>query len=154
MGSEFLVRLPRPEVGIESTVGGVTPDPIRMETAWKILVVDDNRDAADSLAMLLELNGCETEIAYDGLSAIPVAREFVPDIALLDIGLPGLSGYDLARRLRELPDLSQVILVAVTGWGQEDDRRRTRESGFDRHLVKPVDPGELRQLLTELKPRR
>lgn len=104
----------------------------------RILVVDDNEDAANSLATLLEVMGHEVRTAYDGPEALVAAEEFLPAVALLDIGLPRLSGYDIARHLRERrgPD---VLLVAITGWGQEDDRRRAQDAGFDHHFTKPAD---------------
>ena len=113
----------------------------------RVLVVDDNVDSAQSLGMLAELLGNDIRLAYDGPSALEAAQEFNPDVVLLDIGLPGMDGYEVARRLRALPGLRDVLLVAQTGWGQADDRARARAAGFDHHLVKPVDPDELQQLL-------
>jgi two-component system, chemotaxis family, CheB/CheR fusion protein len=104
-----------------------------------VLVVDDNRDAADSLAMLLRATGNEVQTAHDGSDALRIAEKWPPEYALLDIGLPGMSGYALAQRLRAMPGLPPLTLVAITGYGQEDDRRRSKEAGFDHHLVKPVD---------------
>ena len=119
----------------------VTPPP-----QARVLVVDDNEDAANSLATLLEVMGYEVRTAYDGPEAIEAADEFLPAVALLDIGLPRLSGYDIARHVREQRG-KDVLLVAITGWGQEDDRRRAREAGFDEHLVKPADFTRLVRLL-------
>ena len=104
----------------------------------RILVVDDNEDAANSLATLLEVMGHEVRTAYDGPEALTAAEEFLPAVALLDIGLPRLSGYDIARHLRERRG-DEVLLVAITGWGQEDDRRRAQDAGFDHHFTKPAD---------------
>jgi DNA-binding response OmpR family regulator len=104
----------------------------------RVLVVDDNADAADSLATLLGVMGYEVRTAYDGPEAIEAADEFMPAVALLDIGLPKLSGYDIARHVRSRRG-DGVLLVAITGWGQEDDRRRAREAGFDHHFTKPAD---------------
>ena len=104
----------------------------------RVLVVDDNEDAADSLATLLGVMGYDVRIAYDGPEAIVAADEFKPSVALLDIGLPKLSGYDIARHVRAQRG-PEVLLVAITGWGQEDDRRRAREAGFDHHFTKPAD---------------
>lgn len=119
----------------------------------RVLVVDDNQDAADSLATLLGVMGYEVRIAYDGPEAIEAADEFQPAVALLDIGLPKLSGYDIARHVREKRG-EGVLLVAITGWGQEDDRRRAREAGFDHHFTKPADFEALLQLIDrELKQR-
>jgi CheY-like chemotaxis protein len=115
--------------------------------ARRILVVDDNRDAAASLAMLLQLTGNQTETAFDGLAAIEVAASFKPDVVLLDIGLPGLNGYEVARRIRQEPWGKAVKLVAVTGWGQLEDRQRSKEAGFDAHMVKPVDHDLLAKIL-------
>jgi len=106
--------------------------------ARRVLVVDDNADAAESLAMLLEVNGDSVRVAYDGEGALAAEGDFHPDVILLDIGMPKLSGYDVARRIRRARG-SKVLIVAITGWGQEDDRRRAREAGFDHHFTKPVD---------------
>jgi CheY-like chemotaxis protein len=151
-GSEFTVRLPvaperRPSQGRGETEGGVTVAlPLR-----RILVVDDNADAAQSLAMLLRMLGQDVRTAADGQSALEAARVSMPEVAFLDIGLPGMSGHELARRLRGEPDGDKVLLVAVTGWGQEEDRRRSQEAGFDHHLTKPADPEALQRLLGEVR---
>lgn len=115
----------------------------------RILVVDDNHDSADSLAILLELDGNQIRTAYDGVEAVEVAAEFRPDVVLLDLGLPRLDGYQAAQRIRAEPWGENVLLVALTGWDHEDDRRRTSEAGFDQHLVKPVDSGMLMKILSE-----
>jgi CheY-like chemotaxis protein len=110
----------------------------------RILVVDDNADAASSLAMLLELDGHDTRVANSGMDALTAVAGFSPHVVFLDIGLPDLSGYEVARRLRSMTGLEpRPRLIALTGWGQEEDRERSREAGFDAHLVKPVDPAEL-----------
>ena len=114
----------------------------------RVLVVDDNADAADSLATLLGVMGYEVRTAYDGPEAIEAADEFNPAVALLDIGLPKLSGYDIARHVRARRG-DEVLLVAITGWGQEEDRRRSREAGFDHHFTKPADFGVLLELIGE-----
>ena len=106
--------------------------------ARRVLVVDDNVDAADSLAMLLQVRGDEVRVAYDGEEALEAEAQFLPEAILLDIGMPKLSGYEVARRLRDLRGPG-VLIVAITGWGQEDDRQRAREAGFDHHFTKPVD---------------
>jgi CheY-like chemotaxis protein len=116
----------------------------------RILIVDDNRDAATSLGMLLELSGYKIETAYDGLGAIDAAARYQPHVVLLDIGLPGLDGYEVARRMRSEPWGTQVTLVAVTGWGQAEDRERAKDAGFDAHLLKPVDHDALVKLLAEI----
>jgi len=111
-----------------------------------VLVADDNRDAADSLQRVLALYGHEVRVAYDGAGALQVGQEFRPRVAVLDIGMPGTDGYEVARTFRRKLG-SEVKLVALTGWGQEADRRRALEAGFDHHLTKPVDPGALNELL-------
>ena len=116
--------------------------------------MDDNRDGADSLAMLLRIMGNDIRTAYDGQEAVDVAEEFRPDVVLLDIGLPKLNGYEACRRIREQPWGKDVVLIALTGWGQEEDRRRSHEAGFDHHLVKPVDPHALMKLLAGLQASR
>jgi DNA-binding response OmpR family regulator len=125
--------------------------PIRSD--YRILVVDDNEDAADSLATLLEVLGYRVKVAYDGPEALAAADAFEPHAALLDIGLPHLSGYDIARHMRGQRG-APVLLVAITGWGQEDDRRRAREAGFDSHFTKPADFEQLTGLLGRELPRR
>lgn len=112
----------------------------------RVLVVDDNEDAADSLATLLGVMGYEVRTAYDGPEAIAAADEFQPEVALLDIGLPRLSGYDIARHVRARRG-ADVLLVAITGWGQEEDRRRAEEAGFDHHFTKPADFERLVELI-------
>ena len=116
-------------------VNGLVPP----HQARKILVVDDNEDAAEMLSEALRIKGHETRVAHDAPSALRLAEGFTPDIAFLDIGLPVMDGYELAGRLRELPGLRGIRLVAVTGYGQESDRRRSQAAGFHHHLVKPVD---------------
>jgi PAS domain S-box-containing protein len=148
-GSEFVVRLPilleRPEAGIPP------PPPSRPPAlSLRILVVDDNQDSAESLALLLRLTGHETELAYDGLAAVEAAERFQPDVVLLDIGLPKLNGFDACRRIREQPWGKRMVVVALTGWGQDEDRRKSKDAGFDSHLVKPVDHAALIELLAAL----
>jgi PAS domain S-box-containing protein len=149
-GSEFVVRLP-----VALGPGADRPPP-GGETAAalprRVLVVDDNRDGADSLAMILRLLGNEVRVAYDGAEAVRAAEAFRPDVILLDIGLPKLNGHETARRIRREPWGGRVVLIAVTGWGHEEDRRRSQEAGFDFHLVKPVDPYALMKLLAGLLP--
>jgi DNA-binding response OmpR family regulator len=114
----------------------------------RVLVVDDNEDAADSLATLLGVMSYDVRVAYDGPEAIQAADEFAPTVALLDIGLPKLSGYDIARHIRRTRG-DGVLLVAITGWGQEDDRRKAREAGFDHHFTKPADFEVLVELIEQ-----
>jgi PAS domain S-box-containing protein len=148
-GSEFTVRFP---------LAAPAPAPAPRETApapakavptppRRVLVVDDNRDGAESLAMLLGVWGHEVELAGDGAEALSAVKNRRPDVVLLDIGLPGMDGYQVAQRLRREPGMADTLLVALTGYGQDEDRRRSREAGFDDHLVKPVDPDRLEQLL-------
>jgi CheY-like chemotaxis protein len=113
----------------------------------RILIVEDNKDAADSLARLLALFGYEAEIARDGFAALQKAREFEPGVILLDIGLPGINGYDVARQLGELPSGKKPLLLAMTGYGGPEARRKSSEAGISLHLVKPVNPGDLRAFL-------
>jgi CheY-like chemotaxis protein len=148
-GTEVCVRLPlsrgEPRVA-ERAPAGYDEAPGR---ALRVLVADDNRDAADSLQRLLALSGHEVRVAYDGESAVNVGNEFRPRVAILDIGMPGTNGYEVARALRTRHG-RDVTIVALTGWGQETDRRKASEAGFDFHLVKPVDPNALGQLLADV----
>jgi two-component system CheB/CheR fusion protein len=112
-----------------------------------VLVVDDNRDAAESLALLLRLDGHDVRVAHDGPAALEAAAAFGPEVVLLDIGLPRMSGHEVAARLLGQPNAGRCLLVAMTGYGQDEDRRRSREAGFDVHLTKPVEPAVLRRLL-------
>ncbi|HYD48676.1 MAG TPA: response regulator [Terriglobales bacterium] len=113
-----------------------------------VLVVEDNADAAESMMMLLELLGHQVHIANDGFAGVEAARTQSPQIMLVDIGLPGIDGYEVARRVRRDPDLCHIILVALTGYGCDDDKREAAAAGFDRHMVKPVDPDALQELIT------
>lgn len=133
-GSEFIVRLPVLIDRSRSTPGKAADDAATV-TGRRILVVDDNKDSAESLATLLSMTGNETRTAHDGLAAVAAAEAFKPEVVLLDIGLPKLNGYDVARRIRTAPWGQSIVLLALTGWGQEDDRRRSREAGFNGHLV-------------------
>ena len=148
-GSEFTVTLPC--LPAEESKPGAKPETPRPAAGdgRRILVVDDNRDAADSLAMLLGCEGYETRTAYTGRDAIAMATEFRPETCILDLGLPDLSGYEVARHLRQVPGLEPLRLIALTGWGQDEDRQRALAAGFDHHLTKPVDPAQLSKLLQE-----
>jgi two-component system CheB/CheR fusion protein len=144
-GSEFVVRLP-------VLPGPVAPPPPapelpEQESSFRMLIVDDNVDAAETMAMLQRLRGHQTRCAYNGHDGLAIAAEFQPEVVLLDIGLPGMDGLEVARRLRAMPDFSGAFLVAMTGYGRDEDRRMTQEAGFDRHLVKPVDLDLLRKWL-------
>jgi len=152
-GSEFVVRLPVTEqraAVIESTARATSVVAARR---LRVLAVDDNKDFAMTLAMLLEMAGHEVRTANDGVTAHEVATEFRPDIVLLDIGLPGMNGYDLAGRLRRTPQLAGLTLIALTGYGQVEDRQQVTEAGFDGHLVKPIEPAELLALIDRLRSR-
>lgn len=145
-GSEFTVRLPAlTNVVAEST----TPAPAigTSRHVSRILVVDDNADTAKGLARLLKLLGHDVRTAHDGPEAIEVAQAHQPEVVLLDIGLPSMDGYEVAKRLREHGANRDCIIIAISGYGQEDDRQRGREAGFDHHLVKPIDPDTLLTLL-------
>jgi two-component system, sensor histidine kinase len=151
-GSTFIVTLP----ARTSTTGSDAPHmaaaaPTRKERR-RVLVVDDNRDFATSLAAVLELDGHTVRLAFDGQSAMTLAHEFRPDLAFLDLGLPGLNGFDLARRLRAEPATRDTHLIALTGWGQDKDRAQTREAGFDLHFVKPVDPSAIAEVIERFAP--
>jgi PAS domain S-box-containing protein len=151
-GSQFVVRLPvcvgtAPSKGVPPGNGeGVFP-----ATKKKILVVDDNRDAADSLATMLRLLGHEIHATHDGLEAVEAAGAFRPDVVLLDIGLPTLNGYEAARRIREQPWGRQMVLVAISGWGQEEDKRRACQAGIDHHMTKPVTLADLERILAGIR---
>jgi signal transduction histidine kinase len=143
-GSQFVVRLPIVVEHQPAAAPAVAPLPIAKR---RILVVDDNRDAAASLSLLLELDGHVIVTVHDGLAAYAAAEAHRPEVALVDIGLPQMDGYELCRRIREQSWGGGMILVALTGWGQDEDRSRTRAAGFDAHLVKPVDYADLLELL-------
>ena len=149
-GSEFVLRLPggAPE---QSIAEAPRAENARARSGRRILVADDNRDAASSLCTLLTLVGNEVTTAHDGLEAVGAAARFRPDVVPLDLGMPKLNGYEACRRLRQRPGGAEMLLIALTGWGQDDDRRRTREAGFDAHLVKPVVLNELTDLLASLE---
>lgn len=131
-----------------STTPALTPGKQR----FRILVVDDNHDSALSLAMMLSIMGHETRTAHDGESAVATAESFLPEVVLLDIGLPKLNGYEVAQRIREQAWGASMFLIAVTGWGQDEDRQRSSEVGLNVHMVKPVEPAVLERLLAELRP--
>lgn len=153
-GSEFVVCLPASVRNHIDEHTSIASAPHSLGTRRKILIVDDNQDAASSLAMLISILGSDVQVAHDGKSAIAAFHSFHPSLALLDLGMPEMSGYDVARHVRSQSEFDDVTLVALTGWGQEDDRRRTREAGFDHHLVKPVDLDALQLLLADLPAKR
>ena len=149
-GSEFVVKLPVVEQRAAVSEKHPIYEPRADTVQRRVLLVDDTRDAAYSMAMLLQLIGHEVEIAYDGMGALEAAAVFRPDAMLLDIGLPKMNGYEVARAIRQQPWGKQLMLVAITGWGQEEDKRRALEAGCNYHLTKPVDPDKLEKLLSEM----
>jgi PAS domain S-box-containing protein len=144
-GSEFVVRLP--VITADAVATPAADEDVPAPIGRRVLIADDNQDAADSLAMYLEMAGHDVRVVHDGRSALSVARAFRPDTALLDIGMPQLDGYEVAQALRQEPWGARITLIALTGWGQEDDRQRAIAAGFDRHLTKPVDPDALVSLI-------
>jgi CheY-like chemotaxis protein len=157
-GAEFVVVLPTakgapharptPTSRLDDSATSATSKPRR-----RILIVDDNRDGADTLARVLEMLGNDTRAVYDGAEAVEVAETYRPSMVLLDLGLPRLNGFEACEHLRRREWCKGVVIVAVTGWGQEQFRRRSEEAGFDHHMVKPVDPIELMKLLEQASPR-
>jgi PAS domain S-box-containing protein len=150
MGSEFIVRLPILPPALPLDESPEAWEAVVPERVLRVLVIEDNPDAAESFRTLLELEGHEARVACNGIEALEIAAAFVPDVAFLDIGLPGLDGYAVARRLRALPALRATILIAVSGYGRDEDRRQAYEAGFDHHLTKPADPGLIARLLAEV----
>ncbi len=146
-GSEFIVRLPIGTVDSSMTLPVDATAPASI--GRRVLVADDNQDAADSLAMILEMAGHDVRVVHDGRAALSVAQTFRPDTVLLDIGMPQLSGHEVAQALRQEPWGAGMCLIALTGWGQESDRQQAIHAGFDRHLTKPIDPAELEALLSK-----
>ncbi|WP_425615478.1 PAS domain S-box protein [Anatilimnocola sp. NA78] len=155
-GSEFVVRLPLFDARLAGTkvANGGTAKLTLPSTKRRILVADDNVDSATSLALMLKYMGNEVRKANDGLEAVTIAGEFLPEVIFLDIGMPKLNGFEACRRIREQSAGRQILLVALTGWGQDEDRQRSKDAGFDQHFVKPVDPQVLKKLLTESAPRQ
>ena len=154
-GSEFIVRLPILADTAAPASRAITPDATVTTTGLRVLIVDDNWDAAQMLAIYLHQGGHETHTAHDGVEAIEATTRLQPDLVVLDIGLPRLNGYEAARRIREQHEQGRgPALVALSGWGQDEDRRRSKEAGFDAHLVKPVDMIALRKLLREVGARK
>ena len=154
-GSCFQVRLPATD-DMSAPLAAIAPEQVerRQQHRFRVLVLDDNRDAADTLAMMLELLGHDVQRLYDPTRAEALVESFDPEVVFLDIGMPGRNGYDVARALRQLPHGDARLLVAVTGWGQPEDLRRTAEAGFDHHLVKPPELDAIRRICDELSPRQ
>jgi len=149
-GSEFIVRLPVGAPAWEVSQVEVSADRPAADVGLRILVVDDSRDAADTCATVLELSGHEVQTAYDGRRALELAGTFRPHALVLDIGLPDVNGYEVARSIRAAPWGASMVLIAVSGWGQGEDRRRALEAGFDHHLTKPIAAETLESLLQSL----
>ena len=149
-GSEFVVRLPLSSSAesASSSDASVGPDPVLRH---RVLVVDDNHDAADSLGTLLEMLGADVHVVYNGPDAIEAIRTYRPSVVLLDIGMPGMDGYEVARRIRKLSEPQDVTLIALSGWGQDEDRQRSQRAGFDYHLVKPADASALESVMISLE---
>jgi CheY-like chemotaxis protein len=149
-GSEFTVRLPatqRPASVMAAALSAASPSPVGL----RVLVVDDNRDVADSTASIMRMNGCDVHVAYDGKAALESVQRLRPDAVLLDIGLPAIDGYLVAEHIRAHPENGRTMIVAVSGYGQEQDRLRSKSVGFDYHVVKPIDPAILASLIGSLR---
>lgn len=149
-GSEFIVSLPLMEDQQTKAVAQQVDPRFAIARQRIILIVDDNADAAQALSLILQKGGHQVTVANDGVAALHLAEKQHPEIALLDIGMPGMDGYELASRFKQHPKLREVKLVALTGWGQQEDRERSKKAGFDSHRVKPIDLTDLTQLLAEL----
>jgi CheY-like chemotaxis protein len=147
-GSEFIIRLPL--AGAARAAAGAAVESAHRDSRNRVLVVDDNRDAAESLGVLLALLGIETMTAHSGPVALEALDEFQPSVILLDLGMPGMDGYEVAQRVRQHPLGRRVTLVALTGWGLQVDKQKSQDVGFDHHLVKPVDVEVLKQVLDSL----
>jgi CheY-like chemotaxis protein len=152
LGSEFVVHLPRPPETLAQPKipeGDIVHENNEKPKSRRVLVVDDNIDAALTVAEILGILGNEVTVSHDGLVAVAVAAEMKPDVILLDIGLPGIDGYEAARRIRAQENARHIRLIAITGWGQEKDRQRASEAGFDDHWVKPVSLDQLRKISSQ-----
>ena len=152
-GSEFVVRLPLASVTDEGDALAVPTEPATLLVSRRVLVVDDNRDAAESLGILLKLLGADVHVEYDGEAALRAVATYRPTVVLLDIGMPGMDGHEVARQIRQQPEFDDVTLIALTGWGQEGDRRDSRSAGFEYHLIKPADIGAIETLLSAIERR-
>ena len=156
LGSEFTVRLPAMPVDQRVAAGRRAAERYTASSPgeFAILIVDDNRDATDSMAMLLAMEGYDVRVAYDGPQALDAVRTARPDVILLDLGLPGMDGFQVAQRVRSDPHNSSIVIVAVSGYGQEEHRSRSTQAGCDHHLVKPIEPAVVSELLASLHSRR
>ncbi len=146
-GSEFVVRLPLVPDRHPADFSAAPEISSSLLKPRRVLVVDDNRDAAESMGILLKLLGADVHVAYGGAEALEALPAYRPDVVILDIGMPGMDGYEVARRIRQQPEFQKVTLIALTGWGQDEDRRRSHTAGFDYHLIKPADIDALQALL-------
>jgi CheY-like chemotaxis protein/two-component sensor histidine kinase len=146
-GSEFIVCLPVGTASPPKLAGSRAEPEERALVSRRVLIADDNQDSAESLAMLLRMEGHEVLVVHDGPEALAAVAAFEPELALLDIGMPGLNGYEVAKKIREAAPTSPIMLIAVTGWGQHSDKARARASGFDHHFTKPVEPERIMELL-------
>lgn len=144
----FLHVAQAPEADDRSGGSSARPD---VDTKVRILLADDNEDSATSLALLLSMSGHETRTARDGIEALEIAAAFRPHLVLLDIGMPRLNGYDTARRLRALAGGKKLVLAALSGWGQDEDRRRSTEAGFDAHFLKPANIADIERLIADIR---
>jgi CheY-like chemotaxis protein len=149
-GSEFVVHLPLASTITSADQPALDAGPSTTLPPRRVLVVDDNQDAADSVGMLLSLLGLDVHVVYNGPAALEAAASFKPAVVLMDIGMPGMDGYEVARRIRLQPETEDVILIALTGWGQEEDRQRSLSAGFDHHLIKPTNVSALETLFVSL----
>jgi CheY-like chemotaxis protein len=149
-GSRFIVRLPLAARGAHAGSNNRSMSNAERTTAKRVLIADDNADAAESLQMWLQMAGHDVHVALDGVGALAAIESLRPRVVLLDLAMPGLNGFDVARRVRELPWGREVVLVALTGWGQEEDRRRTADAGFDHHLTKPLAPDDVEALINRV----
>jgi len=150
-GAEFVVTLDALPTAVVEAAAAAADEPTRRGGAH-VLLVEDNRDTAESLTMLLDLYGHRVRTVYDGVAALDAASAEAPDVMLVDIGLPGMDGYEVARRIRRETRLRDVTLIALTGYGRDEDRRQALAAGFDHHLVKPVNPDKLNELVTSVIP--
>jgi CheY-like chemotaxis protein len=149
-GSQFIVRLPTAFARVGEQESDMVESNSPPSASRRILVVDDNKDSAVTLAMILKIMGHDARSAHDGFEAIEIAESFRPEVMFLDIGMPKMNGYETCRRIRQQPWGSSIVIIALTGWGQAEDYRRSKDAGFNHHLVKPVKPPVLRQVLAEL----
>ncbi|MEZ6086923.1 MAG: response regulator [Pirellulaceae bacterium] len=153
LGATFTVRLPVSHEHAGSGNTSIAPEAASASELKRILVVDDNVAAAKLLAIVIRKIGHDVQVANDGRQAVQIGGEFKPDIVIMDIGMPIMDGYEAARAMRREPWGKEIELIALTGWGQDDDRQRTTQAGFNRHLVKPVEPDTIRSILAELSVR-